>query len=150
MNSQVLHSPSPQPSPQGEGGTSAYAITCSRFAFRRAAAWLPLLGERVGVRGNAIDARNEPHISSSISEGRRTQKSTFADPSMCGYNAAGHDQETFTSQPRHHCVTVCVTYDRLSLAAALPRGRPGEDTPHHGQGVGIPACHRGQRQRIAL
>jgi len=44
-------------------------------------------------------------------------KSTFADPSMCGYNAAGHDQETFPSQPLEHRVIGCAIYDRLSLAA---------------------------------
>src|SRR5438132_13747984 len=78
-------------------------------------------------------------------------KSTFADPLMSRYKTADHDDATVSpQQPLENCIVVCLTYDRLSFAAALPRGRPGEDLTRHRQGFGIPACDRGQCQRIAL
>src|SRR5947208_16089467 len=61
-NIRVVHSPSPQPSPQGEGEPSPVLIRSLRLRVGHAATWLPLLGERVGVRGNVIDAGNQLHF----------------------------------------------------------------------------------------
>ena len=57
----VLRSPSPLPSPQGEGEPPPVLIQIATVLTRCVPTWLPLLGERVGVRGNAIGTRNEPH-----------------------------------------------------------------------------------------
>src|SRR6266404_9665527 len=50
----ALHSPSPQPSPQGEGATLPYAEVRNRSDDERGRRFPPLLGEGVGVRGNVI------------------------------------------------------------------------------------------------
>src|SRR2546428_11339264 len=60
MGNRALLSPSPQPSPQGEG--AALSVPRSKRRrwgkdWRQFSLSLPLLGERVGVRGNGIDAR---------------------------------------------------------------------------------------------
>jgi hypothetical protein len=76
----VSCSPSPQPSPQGEGETFArdlvmrpsVVVVCFRHEsqrsgdcnrnlriFERCASALPLLGERVGVRGNEVNSNTK-------------------------------------------------------------------------------------------
>jgi hypothetical protein len=58
-------SPSPRPSPLGRGGSSSFADRASRKArpVSGQAEFLPLLGERAGVRGIAATIRQPDHRS---------------------------------------------------------------------------------------
>jgi len=62
-NIHVLRSPSPLPSPHGEGDPLPLTVQSGIDLMRTGGGSPSLsgLGGRLGVRGNVIDSRNEPH-----------------------------------------------------------------------------------------